>query len=306
MNSTWVGWVPNILKYIEQNQYDQLFQSNSWGLDPNLKSISISTLLCPSRAPTNTPAPLSYVVNCGAPDVRYSDLTATGISTDAQENGIFFDWFTPKWAQLTGQAKKPPVVTTDLAWISKHDGNPMTLMLSENIDALDWIRLPNGVNNDIANPMNNMNKIDGQSWWQGMTWDIPVGSSPPTAPFKSSNSPPSTMNLSTGANVTLILNRNSGLQPTYQNANITAQGLPTPLPTGEFAFARPSSNHPGGFLVTMCDAHTQFVSQDIDYRVYYLLMTPDSQATKIPGKTGAAADITPRPSGVLNADDLNK
>ncbi|MBI3839646.1 MAG: DUF1559 domain-containing protein, partial [Planctomycetia bacterium] len=48
--------------------------------------------------------------------------------------------------------------------------------------------------------------------------------------------------------------------------------------------AIPSSKHPGGFLVTMCDGHTTFLSQDLNYRVYCLLMAPDNRNAKWPGQ----------------------
>jgi len=41
--------------------------------------------------------------------------------------------------------------------------------------------------------------------------------------------------------------------------------------------ARPSSAHIGGVGVVFADGHTQFVSEDIEYAVYALLMTPDSK-----------------------------
>ena len=44
--------------------------------------------------------------------------------------------------------------------------------------------------------------------------------------------------------------------------------------------ARPSSNHSGGFVATFCDGHTEFLSDDIDYNIYRLIMTPNgSKAT---------------------------
>jgi prepilin-type processing-associated H-X9-DG protein len=38
---------------------------------------------------------------------------------------------------------------------------------------------------------------------------------------------------------------------------------------------RPSSNHPGGVNVTFCDRRSVFLRDDIDYKVYQALMTPD-------------------------------
>ncbi|MGQ9915176.1 MAG: DUF1559 family PulG-like putative transporter [Thermogutta sp.] len=40
---------------------------------------------------------------------------------------------------------------------------------------------------------------------------------------------------------------------------------------------RPSSNHPGGVNVVFCDAHVDFITDDVDYSVYQHLMTPDSK-----------------------------
>jgi prepilin-type processing-associated H-X9-DG protein len=56
--------------------------------------------------------------------------------------------------------------------------------------------------------------------------------------------------------------------------------------------ARPSSNHPGGFNLTFCDGHVQFISQDIQYQVYAVLMTPWGANCRTPGNaayTGAAS-----------------
>ena len=45
-----------------------------------------------------------------------------------------------------------------------------------------------------------------------------------------------------------------------------------------YHYARPSSNHPGGVVVTFCDGHQQFVSENISPDTYRHLMTPDSRA----------------------------
>lgn len=41
-------------------------------------------------------------------------------------------------------------------------------------------------------------------------------------------------------------------------------------------YARPSSNHSGGVVVTYCDGHQAFLADDIEYNVYKHQMTPDS------------------------------
>jgi prepilin-type N-terminal cleavage/methylation domain-containing protein/prepilin-type processing-associated H-X9-DG protein len=42
--------------------------------------------------------------------------------------------------------------------------------------------------------------------------------------------------------------------------------------------ARPSSRHSGGFVTTFCDGHTRFLSQEIGWDVYTLIMTPKGSA----------------------------
>jgi len=61
------------------------------------------------------------------------------------------------------------------------------------------------------------------------------------------------------------------------NAKINT-GRTTPdsaVPNNDLTMARPSSNHPGGVMVVFCDGRTIFLREDIHYRVYQQLMTPD-------------------------------
>ncbi|HEX7379611.1 MAG TPA: H-X9-DG-CTERM domain-containing protein, partial [Pirellulales bacterium] len=51
--------------------------------------------------------------------------------------------------------------------------------------------------------------------------------------------------------------------------------------------ARPSSNHPSGVNMMFCDGHSRFVSQDIDYAVYCLLMSSYGQQVMPPGQMSA-------------------
>ena len=59
------------------------------------------------------------------------------------------------------------------------------------------------------------------------------------------------------------------------------------LANGSVSYARPSSKHPGGFVVAMCDGSAKFLSQDIAYSTYVLLMAPHSAAAKNPGTATA-------------------
>ena len=53
------------------------------------------------------------------------------------------------------------------------------------------------------------------------------------------------------------------------------------MPTSDYA--RPSSKHPGGFVTTFCGGNVRFLSEDIEYRVYALLMTSNGSGAKVPG-----------------------
>ena len=83
--------------------------------------------------------------------------------------------------------------------------------------------------------------------------------------------------------------------PNYDASNTSAYGsVPINAERDEVTgssikTARPSSFHPGGVIATFCDGHTQFVSEDIDYLVYQLLMTPDGANAKIAGDNSVPA-----------------
>ncbi len=267
-----VGWVPPILPYIEQNNLYQLFQANTWNTlsATNNNATKVASLVCPSRNPTTGVAPLSYVVNAG---MRDRLVPLAGQPMDFRENGVFFDSFTPKTSILSPRV---PEVSVDLAFLSNHDGSTKTLMLTENLDALDWISLPPAgmlVPTPPANPLRPspdetlpLQVLDrgtylqpGNSWWQACTWFIQNPPSPPPAAFGTVGVTP------TGD----TLNKQIGFTPGDDIHN-----------------GRPSSTHPGGFLVTMCDGHSQFISEDIEYRAYCMLMAPDSQNARDPNVAG--------------------
>lgn len=70
------------------------------------------------------------------------------------------------------------------------------------------------------------------------------------------------------------INKDAGGDPTYIKPN----------------YARPSSPHPGLVNVAFCDGHVRTIAQQIDYRVYCLLMAPRDKSTC---KTDGAYPVTP-------------
>jgi hypothetical protein len=258
-----VGWVPPLLSFMEQNPLYQVYQASQvpgvsgW---TTIKDATVSVLICPSGARgIATPAPLSYAVNCGLPDtpVTMARTHVPVLPLDYQENGVFFDAFSPK-----AMSTNVPATTTDLTFISRHDGTSTTLLFTENLEAMDWMELPTSHNPPMSDylPPQPVSTHLGQTWWQGVLWDIP----------------------NTAAQVP-----NSLLplihQPTGQpDAGTFTASMTVYEPIGSLPYppSRPSSKHPGGFLVTMCDGHTQFMRDDVDFRVYCMLMAPDNTNAK--------------------------
>jgi prepilin-type N-terminal cleavage/methylation domain-containing protein/prepilin-type processing-associated H-X9-DG protein len=81
-----------------------------------------------------------------------------------------------------------------------------------------------------------------------------------------------------------------------------SKGTSSPLygGMGAEAYARPSSQHPGGFNVCFADGSVKFIAESVDYTVYARLMTSNGRKAKQPGSTAAgdtpAWQATPIPS----------
>ncbi len=57
------------------------------------------------------------------------------------------------------------------------------------------------------------------------------------------------------------------------------RGRTPPRNRRDLVHCRPSSNHPGGVVVSFCDGHVRFIAENIDYDVYKQLMTPNGAAS---------------------------
>ena len=78
-----------------------------------------------------------------------------------------------------------------------------------------------------------------------------------------------------------ILNK---LPPNVQSLSGTSIGAVYATdPALAIVYARPSSQHPTGFCVVFCDAHTKFVSETMDIRVYAQVMTSNGKKYKSAG-----------------------
>lgn len=87
-------------------------------------NLRLPELLCPATADYTHRAPLALVANCGMPDAASPDA----LPPDWQANGLFFD-----------QGENVQAVSTSLRWLGEHDGTKVTILLSENVDAISWL-----------------------------------------------------------------------------------------------------------------------------------------------------------------------
>jgi len=58
----------------------------------------------------------------------------------------------------------------------------------------------------------------------------------------------------------------------------------------DITYARPSSNHTGGVVVSFCDGHQMFLREDIEYLTYCLLMSPNGAQCRYAGNTDLVDD----------------
>jgi hypothetical protein len=220
--------------------------------------VDIPQLKCPADA-FSEPAPLSYVVNCGieAGTTVPHPISGNPIPESAA-HGLF----------QNRMGSQPIAVNTDRIT----DGRQHTLLLSENIQATSWapplIDPSDPANTTWTGLVDPVNGPDGREGHVGMVWapGVPsAGSCRPingckdavvdlgswTPPFSSSPANPPV------------------LQPPYQAA-------------GFMGTARPSSNHPGGVVVTYADGHQDFLGDDVDYEVFQRQMAPEDQQAGLP------------------------
>lgn len=67
-------------------------------------------------------------------------------------------------------------------------------------------------------------------------------------------------------------------------------------------YARPSSNHVGGVMVSYCDGHQQFLSERIDYVTFQHLMTPDSNKVRNTANPQSAGSLPSYQDPELSSD----
>jgi prepilin-type N-terminal cleavage/methylation domain-containing protein len=272
-----VGWPSLITQYLQTELWPTWRMSWNGGVPGAavFPAAAIGLFRCPSDTATNEGWPLTYVVNCGQPDV-YSQ--GGGVSPDWPGNGVFHNHDVSTTSALS---------TAQLVYVSTQsisDGVQYTLMLSENVQAGEWAdpyrpstepdafgvkTTPNSLN--LYAQGKPLEATLGMVWFptnnppvcctiNGHVQEAGVDAvmHPPTSTICSGDGPPS------GAS--------------YDHA---------------YTYARPSSFHPGYVVATFCDGHSIRLRESITYAVYAALMTPSGQQSYIAGDT----NNPPSPSG---------
>ena len=270
-NATYVGWVHNLLPYLERNDLAALTQTTP----PTLHSTptKMQVLICPSGNTSSTAAPISYVVNCGRQD-KVATGSAPYAPLDWQENGVFFSTITK-----AGTITPIQPITTSLSYITRNDGTANTLMVTENQNTISSrtaadLQRPGSDWTGYGNIDDKWNSSESPEWEMGFIW-----SPPPT----------------------------SGTDPLKINEEVEPIGTNV----GN-KYARPSSGHPGLVVATFCDGSVKTLSNEVEPRVYALLMTPKGAAAKEPftGTLTRDPSISPTYQTWLNTplsdDDIAK
>jgi prepilin-type N-terminal cleavage/methylation domain-containing protein len=224
----------------------------------------LEMFICPADAFTTPNYPgLSYVANTGGPDVNPRQAATggrLGPSNDSKANGISHNLL-PLVPPLAGfKTQKVKTGSSDIK-----DGASTTLLLSENTSKdqtgfnTTWLR---------SSALFESNPAVGEQPY-GMVW---------------------VYNQAHWQNPGLDPNPTQELLNRDQNppANYAQQGA---------FYARPASAHGDTFMVAFCGGNTREINQNIAYRVYQQLMTPNGE------KCVWTQDPTqPLPNAFLNAD----
>jgi prepilin-type N-terminal cleavage/methylation domain-containing protein len=241
-----ISWAAKLLPRLDQaGLWDQIVSNNSGNGFNYLAPPKQEVFICPSDAVTNAElARLTYVANTGA----YDPLEDTGGSaSDLKANGLCHD--------LRPTRNGPTVkLGADIK-----DGAGTTLMLSENIhkdeEALGYTNTQNSWLGPIGVVPGALANNEEQRY--GFVWIYPGGN-----------------NLIPGPLASDLFNRD-----TREENDPASVGRPygyvQSARVGGSRFARPASSHPEVFNVAFAGATARAVREDLDYRVYQQLMTPN-------------------------------
>ena len=258
----WITWQAQLLPEIEQQPVFDAIKLGGTGQIANL----IQVLKCPEHdLDANLGAPNSYIANCGRADdlTKTTNTTTPFLPIEHKANGVFFRHFRKNGSTAISVSGAAPLVSkrsVDLSLDEITDGTSNTLMLSESIQAGPWAT-------NSSNPANAYNGQIGEQY-VGMIWHPAAADA-------------------------------SGLQPSVNShkinfdkdaAVLSPEAASAAQHNAMFNYARPSSDHIGGVNAAMCDGSVRWISEDISYAVYCLILSSNGQKIWEPGK--ATSDVS--------------
>jgi prepilin-type N-terminal cleavage/methylation domain-containing protein/prepilin-type processing-associated H-X9-DG protein len=295
------SWVVPILPALERNDLYDNWQSPLvvplLNPDPtignrNLFVSPLSILVCPSNpVPDLGDNALSYVVNTGlaftANHTSTQDSGGSEVPTGANyplqaedvNSGVFFNHSQWDGNQMSAGTTTPVGFAggrkVNADFISTNDGTTYTMMMSENLQAVNWATDRTAPTESLW--INDLT-VRGHT---GMVWFI-------TGLID--NNGPAPANPGYAESAIGINEAAEMVTPgTYQLLYGPEMGTDIYV-HGGLAFARPSSNHTSGVNAAFCDGHMRYIADDIEYKVYTQLMTPNQKVVNVtPNSTPTTA-----------------
>ena len=258
-----VGWIPQLFPYIEQAQLYDVVQSGGIG-SPDT-NIAIETFFCKSAGSQEATAN-SYVANCGVADGPIAVTTPGNRLTalDVTKNyGMLTDG-------LYGGAK---VSMNDVK-----DGTSNTLLVSENQQAgsmwasreflvgfcVNYINASGAVSDSVSDSVaytfvaNPPNPAEGTQF-SAVNYTIDGIACP--------------------MRINALRDAFDGLEFTNAIGRAGAGNAGDGCVSGQWAWARPSSSHPGVVVAAMVDGSTRVVSESVNAEVLTKAMSPNDKRT---------------------------
>lgn len=284
-SSRMATWTIMLFPYLDRNDVWQRWSdtainnSSTNGINRPDYSPFMQILNCASDPPISQTEPWqAYVANCGIPD-NFTAPSPTGRIRRERNtaNGIFFDRYSAE------PAVNPKGKRLAMSLDHVNDGTSNTLMFSENIQA-DRYTHPertNWLQETVPPPYPSYPKAFEVERTLGFIWHPGVDTE----------------------NTTVSSLRINGQKDNRKEVGIWedySSGTIGPDQMEPYLMSRPSSAHSGGVNVAMCGGEMMFLRDDINYRVYQQLMTPNHRQSDVAGN---ANDLQSNKGYVLDDKD---
>ncbi len=266
-----VSWPVMILPNLERRDVYKLWETASATSPPNAADGALTSAAPYLEVFTCPTAPPD---NASAPTIAYAGNMGIGIwgNTQSKNDSVMLD--------NVGVNGGYSGMRQNLDAISSGDGTSMTALFSEKdkasyspqafYDVAPRAPTSGSTSNYVFGPNGGWSTSSYQ-----LPYPIPVFGLPQNSPTTSSPT--------------------AGTAPMINSANAANDGF----------WGRPSSNHPGGVLMTFCDGHVIFVKDSVDPNTYCHLLTPNTVNAGSGGATRTLMGTTFNYSAPVSEADFN-